>query len=926
MRVDINLLGGFSVVVDGRPVAAQAWTRSSAATLVKLLALRPGRRLPREQVMDLLWPDLLLDQAAPRLHKAAHYARMTLGIPTAVVLSGDAVALLPDERVVVDVEVFDEAASAQLPGGDASAAEKAIELYAGDLLPEDLYEPWAGAERERLRTRYLGLLRATGRWADLLTAEPLDEEAHLRVVHQYVEDGNRGQALRHLDSMAQLWRDELGAEPGAAAQALRAQAEAMSAYDPARGIPNCIETCVPRPATQTVGRDHDIARVLSMLDRHRLVTLLGIGGVGKTRLAAEVAHRYVEATSERACYVDLTKVREAGLVPELTVRELGIRAGENQDVVQMLEEALRRQSLLLVLDNFEHVVDAADLVGEMVRWSDDLRVLVTSRARLRVAGEKVFEVLPLSLEPEAGAGGLADAVALFEQVAKAVDPWFELEQHIEDVEAICRSVDGLPLAIEIAGGHARTLPPPLLRQRLAGRLGSAAAAGRDLPDRQQTIPATIDWSLKLLGPREQRLFARFAVFNCGVPLEAVEAVWPDGDVVDPLSVLVDHSLVRRRTGNRAEPRFGMLELVREHAARLLDDQERETVAAAHAAYVAAFVEDLFERRWTDAAGRWLDDITELLAEVRAAHDWAWRHGDLALTARITAALGAYWHLEGHHAEGQRWVGEMLASEDELDPAVAARIRLAAGFLEFPRSQSEARRHWQRATDLFRQLGETRLLAYALAVTSATYLGEHEQYSQAMRINDEALALGRSVGGPALIAQVLNVRGELTRVAGEDGLAQAAYEEGLQISRTIGDEIYVSVFLANLSYLADHRGDYQEARRLTREALRICWSLGRRMMAAWTISELAGPEHGLGHSERGAVLIGAADGALQVLGSRRHPGDLPEHDRVVAGIRAALGEEQYERLHAEGARMSLDEALALVLEDEDEASLQPSATR
>jgi predicted ATPase/DNA-binding SARP family transcriptional activator len=915
MRVDISLLGGFSVAVDGRPVATRAWTRRSAASLVKVLALRQGRVLPREQVMDLLWPDLLVEQAAPRLHKAAHYARTALELPTAVVLSGDVVALLPDAQVVTDVALFDEASRAAL-SGDVAAAETAIDLYAGDLLPDDLYESWAEAERERLRSCYVEVLRAAGRWTDLLVAEPLDEEAHLRVIHRHLDDGNRGQALRHLDSMAQVWRDELGVEPGAAAQALRGQVEAMSPYDPGRVIPNPSVTRVPRPATHTVGRNRDITSVVGMLDRHRLVTLLGIGGVGKTRLAAEVAHRYTEATSTRACYVDLTKVRDASLVPELTVRELGIRAGENQDVVQMLEEALRRQSLLLVLDNFEHVADAADLVGEMVRWSDDLRVLVTSRARLRVSSEKVFEVQPLSLEPEAGATGLSDSVALFEQVAKAVDPWFELKHHVEEVEAICRSVDGLPLAIEIAGGHLRTLPPPLLRQRLAGRLGSATAAARDLPHRQQTIPATIDWSLKLLGPGEQRLFARLAVFNGAVPLDAVDAIWPDGDVVDPLSVLVDHSLVRRTTGNRGEPRFGMLALVREHAATLLEADERERVAAAHAAYVASFLEDLYERRWTDAVGRWLDDITELLAEVRAAHDWAWEHGDLSLTARITAALGAYWHLEGHHAEGQRWVGEMLLCEDELDPAVCARIRLAAGFLEFPRSQPDARRHWQRASELFRELGETQLLAYALAVTSATYLGEHDRYAEAMEINDEALALGRSVGGPALIAQVLNVRGELTRVAGEDGLAQAAYEEGLQISRTIGDQIYVSVFLANLSYLADHRGDYEEARRLTREALRICWSLGRRLMAAWTISEVAGPEHGLGHSERGAMLIGAADDALRVLGSRRHPGDLPEHDRVVAGIRAALGEELYDRLHAEGARMSLDQAFALVLEDEE----------
>ncbi len=253
------------------------------------------------------------------------------------------------------------------------------------------------------------------------------------------------------------------------------------------------------------------------------------------------------------------------------MRELGIRSGENQNVAQMLEEALHRQSLLLVLDNFEHVVDAADLVGEMVRWSADLRVLVTSRARLRVAGEQVFEVQPLPVVREAGAPGLAHAVELFEQVATAVDPRFELARHDEDVTAICRSVDGLPLAIEIAANHLRTLPPPLLRQRLAGRLASVAAAGRDLPDRQQTIPATIDWSLQLLGPPERRLFARLSVFHGAVPLDAVEAVWPDGDVLDSLSVLVDHSLVRRTTGSRDEPRFGMLALVREHAAGLLDD-------------------------------------------------------------------------------------------------------------------------------------------------------------------------------------------------------------------------------------------------------------------------------------------------------------------------------------------------------------------
>ena len=906
MHVDISLLGGFAVVVDGRAVAAPAWTRRSAATLVKVLALRPGRQLPREQLVDLLWPDLLLEQAAPRLHKAAHYARAAVGVPSAVVLAGDVVSLLPDAEVAVDVERFDRAA------GDPSSVGEAIDLYRGDLLPEDLYEPWADAERERLRVCYLELLRSAGRWADLVAAEPLDEEAHLRLVQQHVEDGSRSQALRQLEAMARTWRDELGAEPGPAARALHARAQAMPTLEPAVVAPGAGANRVPRPATRTVGRGADVSAVRTLLEEHRLVTLLGIGGVGKTRLAAEVAHAWGEATRQRTCYVDLTKVADPGLVAELTVSELGIRSGDNSNVVQMLEEALQRQSLLLVLDNFEHVVQAADLVGDMLQWSTDLRVLVTSRARLRVAGEHVHEVHPLTLEGGHGTDGLADAIVLFDQVATAVDPHFELIDHVDDVAAICRAVDGLPLAIEIAGGHLRTLSPALLRERLTGRLLSTAAAGRDLPDRHQTIPSTIDWSLQLLGPAEQRLFGLFSVFHGDVPLEAVEAVWADGDVVDPLTVLVDHSLVRRTTGHRNEPRFGMLSLVREHAARLVEDH-RDAARDAHAAYFSSWLDDLYERRWTDATYRWLDDIGEMLQEVRAAHAWAARTGDLPLTARITAALGAYWFLEGNHAEGLRWIDEMLAVEDRLDPYISARIHLAAGFMAFPSSRPEARTHWERATVLFRELGEARLVAYGLAVTSATYIGDVEQTGLAMRTNDEALALGRGVGSPALVAQVLNIRGELTRVAGRDEEAREAYEEGLQISGDLGDEMYVSVFLSNLSYLADHRGDHEEARRLTHQALRICWSQGRRLMAAWTVSQLAGPEHALGRPELGAVLVGAGDEALRVLGARRHPGDVPEHDRVVTALRSALGDERFEELRAEGARLTLDQVLARVLD-------------
>ena len=273
---------------------------------MKVLALRPGRQLPREQLVDLLWPDLLLEQAAPRLHKAAHYARAAVGVPSAVVLAGDVVSLLPDAEVAVDVERFDRAA------GDPSSVGEAIDLYRGDLLPEDLYEPWADAERERLRVSYLELLRSAGRWADLVAAEPLDEEAHLRLVQQHVEGGSRSQALRQLEAMARTWRDELGAEPGPAARALHARAQAMPPVEPAgRGArraarPGCR---APRPgrwaATRDVGRGPHPARGAPAGDaaRHRRGRQ-DHGWRPRSRTAGARPPR------QRTCYVDLTKVAD----------------------------------------------------------------------------------------------------------------------------------------------------------------------------------------------------------------------------------------------------------------------------------------------------------------------------------------------------------------------------------------------------------------------------------------------------------------------------------------------------------------------------------------------------------------------------------------------------------------------------------------
>jgi predicted ATPase/DNA-binding SARP family transcriptional activator len=934
VRVHIDLLGRFAVTVDGEVVPAAAWRRRSASDLVKLLALQPGYRLRREQVLDALWPDLLVDAAASRLHTAAHYARTALGGRDTVVLAGDGVALLPHAEVSTDVRAFDAMAETARRDERREAAEAAVRCYGGDLLPEDLYAEWAEEERERRRLRYLELLGQAGRWDDLAAADPSDEQAHLRVVEQLAERGERKAALRRLDHLDDVLRRELDAEPSEAARALRAQVEGLPVEDAERPlVVGARRTRVPVPTTATVGRDRDTRAVLQLLARARIVTLLGPGGVGKTRLAVDAALRHGDDGAVETCFVDLTKVTDPGLVPDLVGRELGLHAGPAGAWDDALEEALRDRPTLLVLDNVEHVIDAAPFVSRLLSSAPDLRVLATSRARLRIAGEHVFDVAPLPVELADGGSsddtGPPPAVAMFAQVAAAVDPTFDLAAHLPDVQAICAAVDGLPLAIELAAGHVRTLPPALLRGRLRARLASPLGAGRDSPDRQRTVPATIDWSLQLLGAPEQRLFSRLGVFAGAVPLGLVEHVCADGDtdVAEALGRLVDASLVRRVVTPSGELRFGLLELVRERARELLlESPDHARLRRRHAEHVVSILDELDELRWGEAAADWMDRITRLLPEIRAAHEWASTTGERRATVRIPAALGTYWHREGHHAEGRRWVAQALPNLAAVDAGLAGRLKVAAGFLEWPRDLVAARTHWAAAADVFRSLGDDRFLSYSLGLQSATYVGDDDAYDVALHLCDESIALARVVGERPLLAQALNIKGELSRVHGDDALARAVYEEGRDLAIEAGDHSHLSIFLANLSYLALHAGDAASARALGLEALRLTSALGHRMMAAWTVSELAGPEIGLGRPERAARLVGAADAALQRLGATRNPGDRSEHERILRELREVLDAERLETLFREGARLSLDAAVDLALAEPDDDATRGAVPR
>ncbi|HEX6234947.1 MAG TPA: hypothetical protein VFZ63_17585, partial [Jiangellaceae bacterium] len=572
------------------------------------------------------------------------------------------------------------------------------------------------------------------------------------------------------------------------------------------------------------------------------------------------------------------------------------------------------------LDNFEHVADAAPLVSDLLNWSPGLSVLTTSRERLRLSGEQVYEVMPLETdraEEEELDQQLPDALALFEQSAQAINPSFVIDEtNRDDVAAICRSLDGLPLALELAAVLLRVLPTRFLRDRLVRRMDALSGGMRDMPGRHQTIRATIAWSYDLLPATQQRLFDRLGVFAAPASLEAIEHVCGDAadiDVLADLAGLVDKSLVRRITGPAGEPRFTMLELLHEFAVERLEETAGlDQIRHRHAVHFADLVATFEEARWGEAAAYWIDTIHEQMADIRAAFDFSCTMGDHRTAGRIAASL--YGYLDAHPDPVTRWTAQALEWVAVLDPLSVGELRFAAGYLEFVEGRTDsARDHWRQSLAIFRDIGQARYTALSLAFVGATYIGSPTDYARAMDLCTEAIDLAEQTGEQLILAHTLNIKGEIARVHGDDKLAGAAYEAAHQAARASGDPGTESRVLGNLAYVARHNGAYNEAQRLGRESLQISWGLGLRKMAALGVGELGGAELGLGRPERAARLIGAADAALEMLGAPRDPGDRPEHEATVDELQRALGPDKLAALRAEGAAMTLEDGVRYALD-------------
>jgi predicted ATPase/class 3 adenylate cyclase/Tfp pilus assembly protein PilF len=670
---------------------------------------------------------------------------------------------------------------------------------------------------------------------------------------------------------------------------------------------------LPVQLTSFVGREREVADARRELLRPdvRLLTLAGPAGTGKTRLALQVAGDALPEFANGIFFVPLARLSEPDLLASTIGEAIGVREVPGQPLLHTLKDALRAQEALLVLDNFEHVMEQAPRVGELLSACPSLKVLVTSREVLHLSPERVLVVQPLAVpdtQPSHSVEQLTryDAVRLFVERAQAAQPSFALGgANAAAVAEICARLDGLPLAIELAAARVKLLPPAALLERLKleydHRQSILAGNVRDRPDRHQTLHGAIGWSYGLLRPAEQRLFAWLAVFGGGFTLDAAEAVCGgDAPVLDGVASLIDKSLLRPAEEVAGEPRFHMLETIREYA---LDQLRATGELEAAQRRLADVLVALAERAEPELTGpeqvTWLDRLEQEHDNLRAVLQWCAETGARELSLRLGGALWRFWSTRGYLGEGLRWLDAALALAPDPTPALARALNGAANLAREQGDYERAKRLHEQGLAIAREQGDARGTAEALNNLGliALYQGQREA---AQRYCQEGLALFRETDDRGGVAGALNNLGNLARERGDPERAARLHRESLALRRELGDRRGIALSLNNLANVVLNQGDYWRAAALHEESLALRRELGDRAGVATSLNNLGNVARAKGDRQAAHAYY---EESLTV---RRELGD----KRRVAAALTNLGVLERDRGDRQRAAELLRESLAL----------------
>ena len=687
--------------------------------------------------------------------------------------------------------------------------------------------------------------------------------------------------------------------------------------------PRNLDSTLPVRLTRLVGRERELAAICDVLqqDDVRLLTLTGPGGVGKTHLALQSAADVADDFPDGVRFVDLAPITEPDLVASTIAHVLGVRDAGNEPVADRLHAYLRSKRLLLVLDNFEQVVEAAPFVAGLLGGCPHLTVLVTSRLRLRVASEREHAVPPLELVATDSQHRVQDvasatAVRLFVERAQAVTEQFALTpENAATIAEICRRLDGLPLAIELAAARIKILPPTALLARMEQRLPVLTGGNRDLPTRQQTMRDTLAWSYDLLNPEEQALFRRLSVFVGGFSLEAAEAVVavPDDhgfDFLDGFASLVDTSLLRQEPSSDREPRYRMLETTREFGLdQLTASGEEEAIREWHARWYLELSTALAPLVHVAGEPALLTRLSAEHSNLRVALDWFAAQGDGESLARLTGSLNWFWHMGGQGREGLAWLERALSMISRVSPE--ARIGVLNGASNLAMQQGDHTRAMALAEELLALArGEGDRTAEADALFLLSRAASHRKAgAEATAFAAEAVALYRASGDEQRLPWALQRLGIEAYVAGDFTQAAALLAEALEGFRTVGNMVGMAYATGILGMARFSLGDRRQAAALYRESLTLHRDLADPWETAHILEQVASLAAETRDSVRVARLLGAAEMLYIATGTAPVPYEREIADRARAEASACLEPDEFIAAWQAGQEMPFDEAVA-----------------